>query len=123
VAFICYFGVTIAGYAVFGNAVAENVLESIGQPLLLISLAEACVVLHVAASCQVSCPACNGPSHQMLKGVVEMRVSADILMQLLDEAVTCQASTPDVESCMLWILLGHPRCTLMESCSMIIFSC
>jgi hypothetical protein len=54
VAFICYFGVTFAGYAVFGNAVAENVLESIGQPLSLISLAEACVVLHVAASCQVS---------------------------------------------------------------------
>lgn len=52
-AFICYFGVSITGYAVFGNAVAENVLESIGQPLSLISLAEACVVLHVAASCQV----------------------------------------------------------------------
>lgn len=52
-AFICYFGVSITGYAVFGNAVAENVLESIGQLLSLISLAEACVVLHVAASCQV----------------------------------------------------------------------
>jgi hypothetical protein len=54
VALLCYFGVTIAGYAVFGNAVAGNVLESIGQPLSLISLAEMCVVLHVAASCQVN---------------------------------------------------------------------
>jgi hypothetical protein len=53
VTFLCYFGVAIAGYAVFGNAVADNVLESIGQPLSLISLAEMCVVLHVAAACQV----------------------------------------------------------------------
>lgn len=51
---MCYFGVTITGYAVFGNAVAENVLSSIGEPLPLITLAELCVVLHVAASCQVS---------------------------------------------------------------------
>ncbi|KAF6255805.1 amino acid transmembrane transporter [Scenedesmus sp. NREL 46B-D3] len=89
-AFACYFGVTIAGYAVFGNAVAENVLESIGQPLSLISLAEMCVVLHVAASCQVySFPMYDMIQQGLWRRGIRLSTSASRLMRVAYVLLIC----------------------------------
>lgn len=48
-----YFGVAIAGYAAFGNAVNADVLLSVQRPAWLVRLANFFVVMHLAASYQV----------------------------------------------------------------------
>lgn len=51
---VAYFCVAGAGYAAFGNAVQADVLLSISNPAGLIAAANFMVVVHVAASYQVS---------------------------------------------------------------------
>ena len=43
-----------AGYAAFGNSVSPDILLSVRKPAWLISLANFMVVIHLAASFQVS---------------------------------------------------------------------
>lgn len=52
---ICaYFGVSIAGFAAYGNSINPDILLSISDPQWLVKLANLMVVVHVAASFQVS---------------------------------------------------------------------
>lgn len=54
VTFLCYAGVTFCGYAAFGNAVRDNILDSLSVgPLWLKDLAHMMVVVHVIAGYQV----------------------------------------------------------------------
>jgi len=52
VAAVAYLGVAVGGYMAFGNAVEPDVLLSLEHPHWLIGVANAMVVLHVAASYQ-----------------------------------------------------------------------
>lgn len=49
----CYFGVSIAGYWAFGNAVEDNVIFSIGHPKWMVAMADLFVTVHVIGSYQV----------------------------------------------------------------------
>ena len=53
VTLVCYFAVSFTGYAAFGNAVTDNILNSFSHPRWVISLANALVVVHVLAGYQV----------------------------------------------------------------------
>ena len=53
---VAYFPVASAGYAAFGNLVSPDVLLSVRKPAWLISLANFMVVIHLAASYQVTSP-------------------------------------------------------------------
>lgn len=48
-----YFGVSIAGFAAYGNTTNPDILLSISEPQWLIKIANLMVVVHVAASFQV----------------------------------------------------------------------
>ena len=50
---VAYFGVSIAGFAAFGNSINPDILLSISKPQWLIKAANLMVVVHVAASFQV----------------------------------------------------------------------
>lgn len=50
---VAYFGVSVAGFAAFGNTINPDILLSISNPQWLIKLANLMVVVHVAASFQV----------------------------------------------------------------------
>ena len=63
VVLIAYFPVASAGYAAFGNVVSPDVLLSVRRPEWLISLANFMVVVHLAASFQVRCPAAACATH------------------------------------------------------------
>ena len=56
---VAYFCVACAGYAAFGNTVQADVLLSISSPSGLIAAANIMVVVHVAASYQVSIVYCT----------------------------------------------------------------
>jgi hypothetical protein len=49
-----YFPVATAGYAAYGNEVNADVLLSVSQPPVLIAVANFMVLVHIAASYQVS---------------------------------------------------------------------
>ncbi len=49
-----YFPVATAGYAAYGNEVNADVLLSVSQPPALIAVANFMVLVHIAASYQVS---------------------------------------------------------------------
>jgi amino acid permease len=49
----CYFGVAIAGYWAYGDAVGDNILLSIGSPLWLVAMGNFMVFIHVVGSYQV----------------------------------------------------------------------
>lgn len=49
-----YFGVSAAGFATYGNTVNPDILLSISQPQWLVKIANLMVVVHVAASFQVT---------------------------------------------------------------------
>ena len=59
---VAYFPVASAGYAAFGNLVSPDVLLSVRKPAWLISLANFMVVIHLAASYQVTSPMLCGAS-------------------------------------------------------------
>ncbi|KAK4436884.1 Lysine histidine transporter 1 [Sesamum alatum] len=50
---LCYFPVAFVGYAIFGNAVEDNILMSLQKPAWLIIAANMFVVIHVIGSYQV----------------------------------------------------------------------
>lgn len=50
---VCYLPVALVGYAMFGNAVDENILLSLGKPVWLIAMANMFVVVHLIGSYQV----------------------------------------------------------------------
>ncbi len=51
---LAYFPVATAGYAAYGNDVNADVLLSVSRPAGLIAVANFMVVIHIAASYQVS---------------------------------------------------------------------
>lgn len=51
---VAYFGVSVAGFAAFGNTINPDILLSIKNPQWLIKVANLMVVVHVAASFQVA---------------------------------------------------------------------
>lgn len=51
---LAYFPVATAGYAAYGNEVNADVLLSVSQPPALIAVANFMVLVHIAASYQVS---------------------------------------------------------------------
>ena len=51
---LAYFPVATAGYAAFGNQVNADVLLSVSRPTGLIAVANFMVVIHIAASYQVT---------------------------------------------------------------------
>lgn len=54
ITFVCYFGVALAGYAAFGSAVSDNILNNLTVgPKWLTAIAHLCVVIHVLAAYQV----------------------------------------------------------------------
>jgi hypothetical protein len=91
---IAYFPVASAGYAAFGNVVSPDVLLSVRKPAWLISIANFMVVIHLAASYQVTlrpptCAQCvslvrwlrdHSPSHP---GINEMITSSTCHAQTL----------------------------------------
>lgn len=75
---VAYFPVASAGYAAFGNLVSPDVLLSVRKPAWLISLANFMVVIHLAASYQVTSP--SPPTSPSSSGPLLLHICTIVLL-------------------------------------------